>query len=435
MATTITPTIVTLNTVVTQAPQPSQLQQSAAIVSCGGTILTAGTYLYCGQLSAVAAVLDTPLTITSIAVAGTTATATVAAMTLSVGQTFLVTIAGCTPAALNGSFLATIASSTTFTYTVPSGTGSATIEGTYTPPYSAFVNLAATTFFAQGSAVGVYILELGAESTSTSAIAALTTWLTDNPGQFYAFLVDSSWDGAGLNTLAADNDNPNSKVYFLLDTTQANITTYTGTKSIIATVPAPAAPASEITAAAVLYNWVVNQPSAAAPMRPMQYRQLYGTTAWPTYGQSAAIDAILTASGNIAYSGTEGGLPNSTYLWGGRTMDGKQATFWYAVDWYQIQIKINMANAIINAANENPPIVYNQQGINALETVGQDVGNSSISFGLNLSVVLTAQSFASYTAQNPANYAAGIYGGFAATVTPQLGFESITFNIDATTFA
>ena len=40
MATTITPTIVTINTVVTEAPLPSQLQQSAIIVSCGGTTLS-----------------------------------------------------------------------------------------------------------------------------------------------------------------------------------------------------------------------------------------------------------------------------------------------------------------------------------------------------------------------------------------------------------
>lgn len=435
MATTITPTIVTLNTIVTEAPEPSQLQQSAAIVSCGGTTLTAGTYLYCGQLSNATSIVSAALTITSLAWATGTVTATVATMALSVGQTFLTTIAGCTPAGYNGTFIATVASATTFTYSVTIDPGTATVEGTYTPPYAALVMQGATTFFAQGSAVGVYVLELGAEETTATAITALTTWLTDNPGVFYALLVDSSWDGTNLATLAGDYTNPNSMLYFFIDGASDNLADYRTTKSMQVVVPAPAAPASEITAAAALYQWVVQVPSAAAPARPMQFRQLYGVTAWPSYGQSSAIDTILTAYGNIVYAGTEGGLPNNNYLFRGTTMDGQQAMFWYAVDWFQIQVKLALANAILNAANENPPIVYNQQGINALETVVQNVADSSISFGLMLSTVLSATSFAAYVTANPSNYAAGIYGGFAATVTPQLGFGDITFQLDATTFA
>ena len=435
MATTITPTIVTLNTVVTLAPQPTQLQQSGAVVSGGGTTLPAGTYQYCGSLAAVEAILDAPLSITSLTWLSGTVTATVASMTLSTGQTFLTTISGATPVGYNGTFVATVASATTFTFALATNPGSETVPGTYTPPYSALVNQWATTHFAQGAVVGLYVLELGPESTSTAAITALTTWLTANPQTFYALGVDSSWDGTNLKTLASSYANPNSLLYFFFDTVQANVANYAGVKSVFTTVPAPAAPATEITAAAMMYNWIEQTPSGAAPARPMQFRQLFGVTAWPTFGQNAAINAILTAQGNIVYSGIEGGLPSNNFLFRGTTMDGQQSMFWYAVDWYQIQIKIAMANAILNAANEFPPIVYNQQGINALTTVANGVGNSSISFGLMLSVSLVAQSFQTYTTQNPANYAAGIYGGFTATVTPQLGFQSITFNIDAINFA
>lgn len=435
MATTITPTIVTLNTVVTEAPQPSYLQQSGAIVSCGGTTLAAGTYQYVGNMAGVTAIQAAALPITSLSWASGTVTATVAAMTLAVGQTFLTTISGAVPAGYNGTYRATVATTTTFTFALATSPGTETSPGTYTPPYTAFVAQAASTFFAQGNVVGAYVLELGSETSSSAAITALTSWLTASPGVFYALLVDSSWDSAGLATLAGTYGSPSGKLYFFLDTTQANLSNYTGQKAVFATVPAPTKPATEITAAAMLYQWVAQTPSGAAPAAPMQFRQLYGVTAWPAFGQSAAVDAILTAYGNIVYSGIEGGLPTNNYLFKGTTMDGNQAMFWYAVDWYQIQMKQAQANAILNASNQNPPIVYNQQGINALETVAQQVGNSSVSFGLMLSVVLTAQSFATYTAQNPSNYAAGIYGGFAATVTPQLGFGSITFNIDATTFA
>ena len=59
MATTITPQIVTANVTVQEAAQPSQYQQSGAIVSVGGTTLAVGTYQYCGNLSALTALLGT----------------------------------------------------------------------------------------------------------------------------------------------------------------------------------------------------------------------------------------------------------------------------------------------------------------------------------------------------------------------------------------
>lgn len=434
MATIITPTIVTINQQITEAPQPSQLQQSAAIVSAGGTTLAAGAYLYAGQLATVTGILAAPLAITGLTWSSGTVTATVAAMALSVGQVFTTTIAGATPAGYNGTYVATVASSTTFTFTLATNPGAETVPGTYTPPYSAFVLDAATTFFAQGSAVGVYILELGVADTETAAIALLTTWLTNNVGIFYALQVDTSWDSTALATLAGDYSNPTARLYFFFDTTEANAPNYT-VKSVFMAVPAPTAPVTEVTSAAMMYQWVSQNPSAVAPAGPMAFRILYGVTAWPYIGQSTAINAILTANANLVYPGTEGGLPNSNLLFRGRTADGNQAMFWYAVDWFQIQVKLNLANAVINGSNQNPPVVYNQRGINTLWTVAQDTANSSVKFGLNLTATVTAQSFASYTAQNPANYAAGIYGGFAATTTPELGFESITFNIDATTFA
>ena len=434
MATTITPQIVTLNVIVTEAPQPNTLQQSGAIVSCGGTTLTPGTYQFCGQASAVSAIIAAPLAITGLAWASGTVTATVATMELAVGQTFTTTIAGATPAGYNGTFVATVASSTTFTYALATGPGTETVPGTYTPPYAAWVTNASTSFFTQGSAVGVYILELGPETTDTAAITALGTWLTANPNVFYAAAVDPSWDSTALGTLANTYSGPTGKFYFFPTTTSGTISNYVDMKSVIATGEAPSSPITVVTAAMALYQWVSQTPSESAPARPMQYRQLYGATPWPVYGQSATVNAILTAFGNIAYTGVEGNLLG-TYLWGGRTMDGAQAMFWYSVDWFQIQAKQALAAAVINASNALRPIVYNQPGVNALQAVAQAVANDSISFGLSLSVVVTAQSFASYTAQNPSNYAAGIYGGLAATVTPQVGFESITFNIDATQIA
>jgi hypothetical protein len=173
MAQTITPTIVTVNTTVTVAPTPSQLQQSGAIVSTGGTTLATGTYQYCGTLSQITSILAAPLALTGMAWSSGTVTATTsAAIGLSTGQTFTTTIAGATPAAYNGTYAATVTGANTFTFALTPNPGTETVPGTYTPNNAGFVNNSGTTFFAQGNSVGVYVLELGAQTTAAAAITA-----------------------------------------------------------------------------------------------------------------------------------------------------------------------------------------------------------------------------------------------------------------------
>ena len=51
-----------------------------------------------------------------------------------------------------------------------------------------------TTFFAQGTAVGVYVLELGTATGIDAEIGLLETWIPLNPGIFYAYLTPADWD-------------------------------------------------------------------------------------------------------------------------------------------------------------------------------------------------------------------------------------------------
>jgi hypothetical protein len=360
---TITSQIVQVNTTVTEAPAPSQLQQSGALVSVGGTTLTTGTSQYCGTLAAVVAILSS-----------------------------------------SGNF--------------------DEIEDM------------ASTYFAQGNAVGVYILELGVEGSSSAGITALGAWITANPGVFYAYLLPAAWDasGAAINTLAANYSSPTGKTYFFVTTTINTISAYAPTsKAIIATVPSPTAAAEEFQAAALFYQWLANSPSAVSPVPPMGYRFLFGVTPWVATNNQTQINEVLTAYGNVILTGAEGGISTAT-LFKGTTMDGNQSMFWWAVDWVQIQAKQLLAAAIINGSNENPPLYYNQNGINQLLAILQDIGSTGIAFGLLLTAKFASVPFTIYTQQNPSNYAAGIYNGFSATVTPQTGFLTITFNLDATAF-
>lgn len=515
MAQTITPTIVNLTAVVTVAPTPSQLQQSGAIVSVGGTTLAAGTYQYCGNPTAVTAIAATSYAITSLAWASSTVTATVASGTLpSIGTTFTTTISGATPSGYNGTYVATVVSATTFTYALASNPGTETVAGTFTLSGASPITSAATTFFAQGQAVGAYVLELGSIVGADAQIAALQTWITNNPGVFYAYLVPAAWDyskdevgsiivnnggngytsvpvvgftgggggtgaagtaiiqngaivavtitnpGSGyttaptvtftggggvgaaatanlasaLNIVASTYSNPTGKTYFFVTTSVANIGNYAAQKSVFAVVPSPLATSQEFQAAAFFYQWLVNNPSLANPLGPMSYRYLYGVTPWPATGFTANIQTILSNYGNIVLVPPQGGISNSC-AFKGTTMDGSQASWWYGIDWFQIQGVQAMAAAVINGSNQIPPLVYNQHGINTLLSTLQNVANSAVSFQCALTITLIATDFSTYTTQNPTNYQAGLYNGFTANVTGQNGFLVVGIAMDAIQYA
>jgi len=441
MATTITPTIVNVNTQVTTAPSVSQLQQSGAIVSAGGTTLSANGYQYCSNLSAVQALLPAPATITSLAWAASLVTVTTAGvLSLGVGETFLTTISGATPAAYNGTYVATVTSTDTFTYALASNPGTETVPGTYTIPGSAFVSNAAQTFFAQGSAVGLYVLELGEQATWTAAVTALGTFITNDstsPQLFYSYLIDSAWDtsdSAGLQTMTANHDSPSGQTYFFINTTSAHVSAYANNKAVFAIVPSPTAAITEVQGAAPFYQWTVNNPGPANALAPMAFRYLFGVTPWAQQGNTSTINTVLTAYGNLILTGAEGGISTAT-LFKGTTMDGEQAAFWYGVDYFRIQVKQALAEAIIVGSNSNPPLLYNQAGINTLLAVAQQIASNAVAYGCASAIEVTAVPFFTYTQQQPNDYANGIYNGLSATFTGQSGFLTITFNLDAVAFA
>ncbi|MHB8914738.1 MAG: hypothetical protein ACYC4K_02875 [Thiobacillus sp.] len=446
MTQTITKKIINLTAQVTSAPVPSQLQQSGSIISVGGTTLATGTYQFCGQLSTVESLLQT------------------------------------------------------------TGTGN----------YAELQNMA-TTFFAQGTGVGLYVLELGYNANIVTQIQSLQTWITANPGTFYSYLTPVDWDtlseevgsitvgagtytytaaptvtitaatGAGVtatatatinsagqvtaititnpgyypsqaaptatlsaaatgtapaltvnmanaqNVLSANYESPTGKTYFFVTTTQSGAASYAANKAIFATIVAPTAPSTEFTAAMPFYQALVNNPSASNPLAPMAFRYAYGVTNWPQSGQNASITNALSVYTNLILSGAEGGISNSC-LFKGTTMDGTQFSWWYGIDWFQIQVNQALAAAVINGSNSNPPLLYNQNGINTLQKIAQQVANSAVKFGCALSAVVNATPFGTYTTDNPTNYQAGIYNGLSATVVGQNGFLVIDFALDALQF-
>lgn len=435
--------IVNLNTVVTYASEPSNLQQSGALISLGATTLAVNSYSYCGNLAAVQALIGSGAT----------------------------------------------------------GNGSEILR-------------MATTFFAQGNGVGLYVLELGAEAAAGDDIPALQTWIANNPGIFYAFLTPQVWDavdgvqsititagGSGYTTttvaatftaptsgvtatgygivtggsitsfvitnpgsgytaaptltfaaptsgvtatgtavlggalagIANNYGSPNSQVYFFVTTTQTTLANYAGNKAVFALVPSPSALASEFQCAAPFEAWLLNN-ATQTMLQGMAFRYMYGVTPWPASGQSAAITAIKAANGNIIETAAQAGV-STAMLAEGTLMSGAQAMSWYGLNFFQIQVQRALAAAVINGSNSQPRLPYDFHGVNVLAGVANSIASQAVSIKAAAAITISAVPFATYVADNPDNYAAGIYGGLSALFTAQQGFLKIYFNIDAVQFA
>src|SRR6516225_10887836 len=154
--------IVTLNVSITNPPQPSTLQRTGAFISQGGTSTAPGTLSLLTSSSSLTSILAAAKPITSaVWASGTVTVTTTTPHGWNTGDSFKVVIAGMTPTAYNGVFTATVTGASTFTYPLVSNPGSATVFGTVTDEDVTELTQMNTTFWAQGTGVSVYVLELG----------------------------------------------------------------------------------------------------------------------------------------------------------------------------------------------------------------------------------------------------------------------------------
>lgn len=427
--------IVTVNVTQTIAPAPSQLQRTGAFVSQGATTLDAGSYALLTQFSDLADIIAPSINISTLTFNVDLVEVTLAAPHgIPLGETVSVVIAGCTPTGYNGTFQGTSTGANTLTYPLGSNPGSATVEGTFTLGSVAELTAMATTFFAQGNANSIYVLELGAGEAATG-VTALEDYIADPTLRFYAYLLPKSWsDESTAITMAMNNEATTAMVYFWVTTTLLNYANWSNIKSVIMMVQEASAPATEFSLAGPLYKALAYNPSNTNKVAPFAFQFLSGVTAFT--GNQTSQQLLRTANCNYVGTGAEGGISNKLILWG-VTADGRDYTYWYSVDWIQININLALSNAIINGSN-NPinPLYYNQAGINTLQKVAQGTVNSGIAFGLVLApATVQAVPFVTYVTDNPSDYSIGKYAGLSLTYTPARGFTQIIFNVNVTDFA
>ncbi|HAT7488675.1 TPA: hypothetical protein QCH64_003582 [Enterobacter asburiae] len=434
--------IVTVNVSQTIGATPSNLQQMSAVLSFGATFQEAGKPVLLTQPSDISDLVNNPISsLTAEAASFGSEFTLVLPFTNSInrdpGSEVQITIQKCSPNAWNGTYLATVVDSKTLSWTVPGSTldGQPTTVGTFSLIGSDDLVTAVDTFFAQGNSVGTYLLELGyQDDLPKNEVAALKTYMQEPLKRFYAYLVPENWKANAdfINLAKLYTANEAKQYFFVLEDTPDDtnyVTPYAGIKSIIAmaddTYPVTNA------AAAAMWNLVSASPSEINKVPPMAFRYLQAVNA------NAAKASILTTmvKQNINYvdTGAEGGISN-TMLVKGVTSDGNDMTYWYSVDWVQINVDMMLANAVINGSN-NPinPLYYNQDGIDRLQQVAQGVFNTGVSYGLvNGQTPVNAVPFKTYVKNNPNDYGIGRYAGLSATYTPMRGFVEIIFNINVT---
>jgi hypothetical protein len=429
-----------VNVVVTQqvASAPSQLQQTGAFVSQGGTTLAAGETQLLTQSSDLTSILRPATVISTITWASSVVSVTTTtAHGIPSGDTVQIVIAGCTPTGYNGTFAGTSTGTNTLTYPLVTDPGSSTVEGTLQLANTFELIAMNNTFFAQGSTVSVFVLELGT-TTVTDGITELDTYIEDNVGnlptsatpQFYSYLLPKTWDVVGAQTMAAQYEGTTAQIYFYVTTTLATYSGWDGIKSVFSALQSPSAPAIEFSTAAMFWASLAYDPNASNLAHPFAFTYIYSVT---PYVLTNTQQVTLLANGvNWVGTGAEGGISN-TLIQGGTFMDLNPFNYWYCVDWLSINVAQALAAAVINGSNlPTNPLYYNQAGINTLQKVAQATVNNGISFGLILSPAdVNAVPFTTYVAQNPGDYATGTYNGLSLTFVPLRGFTSITIYLTA----
>lgn len=430
--------IVTVNVSQDVGATPSNLQQMSAVLSFGATLQPKGQPSLITQDSDITDLVNN-------AVLSVISDGTVITLKLPVGQSIDrdagsevdITLTGFSPNVWNGVFTATVTDPSTLTLEADSsiGSGTPTTLGTFSIDGSDDLVTAVNDFFAQGNSVGTYLLELGyVDGTVAKDTASLQAYIDEPLQQFYTYLVPEAWDGApefiALAKLYTSNE---SKLYFFVLTAVPEDTNYVSPYAAIKSIAAfndDTYPQTNA-AAAAMWQFISAAPSEINKVPPMAFRFLQDVNA---NSAKASILATMTKN-NVNYVGTgaEGGISN-TILVNGVFSDGNDMTYWYSVDWVQINVDTALANAVINGSN-NPinPLYYDQDGIDRLQIAAQGVFNGGGTYGLvNGAPVVNAIPFKTYTKDNPNDYSKGRYAGLSATYTPMRGFVAIIFNINVT---
>jgi len=461
------------------APYPSTLQQTGAILSFGGTTVPPNSTTFLTQFTDLKPILQGSGGITSATFGTDTITFVITGELPSyatTGSLLKISIAGMNPIGYNGTFDASVVSPTSFTVPATADPGAILTPGTWQLTSTLQLNAQVATFFRQGTAVGVNILELGYQPLFANEVSALETWLLQSPGSYYGYLLPDYWADVanlGLNSpvieLFQQYVNPEAMTYFwvTLDDLAAVGLIDNTNKSVIQLMEAPGVQAArnasvpgqfaEFTIAGMFYWAMRFKATAVTRVSPMCFKYIYGVTPYPVPNNGPTLVGFKNNNVNYIQTGAQGGIAY-TNVYKGVTADGfDYFNWWWTIDWVQININLNISNAVLNGSNDpTSPLYYNQNGVSQLSqvlastmttgnqygmvngpVVQTSLGPSDLSDAIDSGTYATvcnvnAVPFATYTALNPADYGTGEYDGLSTLFIPARGFVHILVTVVAT---
>lgn len=469
--------IVTVQVSTVLAPAAATLQQTGCLTSFGATNLDPGSTGLLTRFSDLAPLLPAPNTATTaVWAAGTPGTLTITTTNplpanLEAGDILQMTLTGFTPTAMNGVQLCTIIDDTSFSYTIAADPGM-TVPGQIITFAATQLNAMAATFFRQGSGRNVTVLELGLAVDFPTEVSELEMWLNNNPLSYYGYCLPLEF-GLAVNIptdlpLFQQYTNPEAMTYFWVTIELAAIGLIPpAVKSVIQMIEDPSvAPLrnstlpgdyAEFSLSGMLYWALYFKPTSVTRVAPMCFKYIYGVTPYNQQSNGPLFVSFKANNVNYIRTGAEGGIAY-TYVYMGVTADGfDYFNWWWTIDWVQINIKLDLANAIINGTN-NPlaPLYYDQPGINQLEAVLAATMKTGGGYGMVNGVVVQTQldsddlsaainsgtyegqcnvnavPFLAYSEQNPSDYGIGEYDGLSTLFIPARGFVHVLVSVVAT---
>lgn len=303
--------------------------------------------------------------------------------------------------------------------------------------YSDFIKKFSNSFFAFSQNTQFAVYELKEYDSGT-----LQTTLGNLANQYgIMVMTDTLADKSGLNAILKALDIPNNPCLFLIGTTKSF------TDNAIVTL---AQSFSGLSNTLLCYESATNNAIVGAisgllasskfdfnannPISPIVYTSLQG---WKYSALTNETEQTAIAN-NITYIKELIKIPTLFNL---TNMDGNQFLYWYSYKYTATMIKDGITQYMMNSANANRPLQYNQQGIDKLNSNIVGTLKLAQSYGLinqfgigennefSATNIINSIPFATYISNNPTNYANGIYDGFSFSVQIGRYFKQIVLNI------
>lgn len=303
--------------------------------------------------------------------------------------------------------------------------------------YSQFLVDFSSSFFqfAPNSQFAVYELETFNSTTLQQTLENLSS-------EYGIFAMgDSLGDSAGLETIFKALDNPNNPQMFLVGTKKSfvdsSIETLAQSFNGLSNTNLCYESATNNSVVGAISGLIASPKfdlTSINPISPMIYTSLQG---WK-FNAITNQQEEVAINNNITYIRELIKIPS---LFNMTNSDGNQFLYWYSYKYLNMMIKNGLTEYMMNSANGNRPLQFNQQGIDKLNSNIVSTLKNAKSFGLiddfgigannvfSEKNIINSIPFSDYILNNPSEYANGIYNGFSFAVQIGRYFKQVVLDV------